>query len=353
MGGIETHLEALCGELRARFDVQVVACNHHPGTEVGERNGVPVQRLATPFAIANAPVSPGLPTAIRTADPALVHLHLPHPGGVLGLAASGYRGPVVVTWHSDIVKQRVWSAVFQPIVNPLLRRARAIVVTSPDYLESSPVLRAHRERCRIVPYGIPVERFTTVDAAAAARTRERYGPRLVLAVGRLVYYKGFEFLIRAMVNVDARLVLVGDGPLRRPLELLAAECGVASKVVFLGEIQNELAAPFFHAADVFALPSVARSEAFGIVQLEAMASGTPVVNTALASGVPWVSPHMVTGLTVPPADPDALGDALNRLLDDHDLRARLGAAARARVADEFRVELMGDRVAAIYEDALR
>jgi rhamnosyl/mannosyltransferase len=128
---------------------------------------------------------------------------------------------------------------------------------------------------------------------------------------------------------------------------------VASKVVFLGEIQNELAAPFFHAADVFALPSVARSEAFGIVQLEAMASGTPVVNTALASGVPWVSPHMVTGLTVPPADPDALADALNRLLDDHDLRARLGAAARARVSDQFRVELMGDRVAAIYEDALR
>jgi rhamnosyl/mannosyltransferase len=351
MGGIESHLEALCQQVRSRFDVQAVVCNHHPGTDEGERDGIPVLRLATPFAIANAPVSPGLAAAIRAARPDLVHIHLPHPGAVLGLAASRFRGPIVVTYHSDVVKQRIWSAVFHPILNALLRRAAAIIVASPPYLESSAVLAPHRDRCTIVPFGIPVERFESVDDEAVCRIRRRYGPRLVLGLGRLVYYKGFDVLLRAMPQVHGRLVLIGDGPLRGALEAQAAAAGLGDKVTLLGEVPDP--APYFHAADVFALPSVARSEAFGIVQLEAMAAGTPVVNTALASGVPWVSRHMATGLTVPPADPGALADALNRLLEDHDLRARLGAAARARVAEEFRVELMGDRVAAIYEDALR
>ena len=153
----------------------------------------------------------------------------------------------------------------------------------------------------------------------------------MLAVGRLVYYKGFDVLVRAMRLVDGRLVIVGEGPLEATLRAQAAAEGVSDKVTLLGEVQNADVAPFFAAADVFVLPSIARSEAFGIVQLEAMASGTPVVNTSLDSGVPWVSPHEVTGLTVPPNDPHALGVALERLLGDARLRERLGAtAARAR-----------------------
>jgi glycosyltransferase involved in cell wall biosynthesis len=351
MGGIETHLENLCAQVRSRFDVQVVACNHHPGSVVGERHGILVHRLATPFAIANAPVSPGLAAAIRAAKPDLVHIHLPHPGGVLGLAASRYRGPVVITYHSDIVRQRIWSAVFQPIVDPLLRRAKTIIVASPSYIGSSPVLGRHRDRCRVVPLGVPVESFERVDPAAVAGIRQHYGPRLVLGVGRFVYYKGFEFLIRAMRQVDGRLVLVGSGPLRAALESQAAAAGVAGKVSFVGEVVD--LAPFYHAADVFVLPSVARSEAFGIVQVEAMACGTPVVNTSLDTGVPWVSPHMQTGLTVPPLNEQALADAITTLLDDDGLRRRLGDAGRARVRAEFGVELMGERVMRIYEDALR
>ena len=352
MGGIETHLEALCAELRDAFDVRVAAANHDAGSRSEVRHGIPVQRLATPFSLGNAPVNPGLVSAIRDARPDLLHIHLPHPGGVLALRASRYRGPVIVTYHSDVVRQRLWSAIFRPFLDDLLRRAHTIVVTSPAYLDSSAVLRRHRERCGVVPYGIELSRFDSPDPDAVSAIRARYGPRLLLAVGRLVYYKGFDVLIRALASIDGRLLLIGDGPLREPLQQLARTTGVADRVVFLGELQNESAAPFFRAAEVFVLPSVARSEAFGIVQLEAMASGTPVVNTSLVSGVPWVSQHGVTGLTVPPQDPAALSVAVETLLNDAALRRRLGEAARARVREEFELSVMAGRIARIYEHAL-
>lgn len=352
MGGIETHLEALCGQLRDRFDVQVIVCNSAPGTSSELRDGIPVTRLSTPLRINNAPVSPGLALAIRRAKPDLVHLHLPHPGGILGLLGSGYRGPLVLTHHSDVVRQRLLPAVFKPFLETVMRRAGAILVTSPNYLATSPVLAAHRERCHVVPYGIAFERFERPDEARVAEIAQQCGPRLVLAVGRLVYYKGFDVLVRAMRFVDARLVIVGEGPLEGSLRSLINEEGVSGKVTLLGQVQNSEVAPFFAAADVFVLPSVARSEAFGIVQLEAMASGTPVVNTSLDSGVPWVSQHEVTGLTVPPGEPRALGAALTRVLDDRALRDRLGLAARARTRAEFDVRVMGNRVAAMYDKVL-
>src|SRR5262249_13696018 len=149
--------------------------------------------------------------------------------------------------------------------------------------------------------GIALDRFEHCDTDAVARLRQRFGDRLILAVGRLVYYKGFEYLIRSMAQVRGKLLIIGNGPLRAKLDEVAVQLNVSEKVVFLGEVQNDEVTPYYHAADVFALPSVARSEAFGIVQIEAMASGVPVVNTSLDSGVPFVSLHEQTGLTVPPA----------------------------------------------------
>ncbi len=352
-GGIETHLEALCEQVRHHFDVHVIASNHRRGRSQEVRNGIPITRLSTPFNITTAPVNPSLPAAIRALCPDLLHIHLPHPSGVLGVLASGYRGPLVVTYHSDVVRQRLMNAVFRPLLDALLRRAATIVVASPAYLESSVALASHRARCRVVPYGISPDRFEHADRVRVRQLRDRYGDRLVLAVGRLVYYKGFDVLVRAMRSVDGRLLVIGDGPLRAQLVEEAGAAGVAAKVVFLGEVENDAVPSFFHAADVFVLPSVARSEAFGIVQLEAMASGTPVVNTSLASGVPWVSQHLHTGLTVPPGDAEALAAAIERLLSDVPLRQRLGAAGRARVRAEFDVDVMGRRVMEIYDQALR
>jgi glycosyltransferase involved in cell wall biosynthesis len=173
---------------------------------------------------------------------------------------------------------------------------------------------------------------------------------ILLAVGRLVYYKGFEYLIRAMAEVDASLIIIGKGPRKQSLVALAEELGVSDKVTILDEVED--VNPYHHAADVFVLPSIARSEAFGIVQLEAMAAGKPVINTQLESGVPFVSPHGVTGLTVPPANASALAAAINELLGDQEMRSQFGAAAKARVQQEFTAVKMVSRIARLYDCVL-
>jgi rhamnosyl/mannosyltransferase len=287
--------------------------------------------------------------AISESGADIVHLHLPNPAAVLAYLASGHRGRLVVSYHSDVVRQRFLGAAFAPFLQWVLRRAEAIIVATPNYLDSSPALAPHRDRCCVIPYGISDADFEATDTEVDA-LRQKYGERIVLSVGRLVYYKGFEHIIDAMASVEGQLLIVGDGPLRPELEARARARGVADRVTFLGKVERT--APFYHAADVFVLASVARSEAFGIVQLEAMACGTPVVNTRLASGVPYVSRHEETGITVPPGDPVALARAVNHLLADADLRHSYGLAARERVREEFDQDYMGERMLDLYEQIL-
>jgi glycosyltransferase involved in cell wall biosynthesis len=251
------------------------------------------------------------------------------------------------------VRQRRLVRLYKPLERLLLRRCAAIIASSPDYVASSEVLRGHADRCHLIPFGISAEQFAEdrVDRSIVRELRQRFGPRIILSVGRLVHYKGIKFLIRSMAKVDARLVIVGDGPLRAELEREAASIGASGRVVFLGEIHDDLI-NYYHASDVFALPSCERSEAFGIVQLEAMACGVPVVNTRIDTGVPYVSPDGVTGFTVPPRNSDEMAEALNRLLDDPQLRAKMGRAGRARVVSEFGIAEMAAQTLALYGSVL-
>jgi len=350
-GGMETYLRDLCERLGARVETEVVVANDGRADEEELVGGVRVARAGTLLNLGAAPVCPGMARRIRESDARLVHLHFPHPTGILSYLASGHRGPLVVTYHSDIVRQKIMGRAFRPVLYRFLARASRIIATSPDYVESSPVLRDFIAKCRVIPLGIAAEKFENGDDdEATLRVRAQHGPRIVLGVGRLIYYKGFEHLIRAMRTVDSTLLIIGEGPLRADLERVRDSLGLGERVRFLGEVAD--AAPYFRAADVFALPSVARSEAFGIVQLEAMAAGVPVVNTRLASGVPFVSPDGVTGLTVAPADPEALAAALNRLLGDDSLRARLGEAGRRRVRTDFTADLMAERTMRLYDEVL-
>jgi glycosyltransferase involved in cell wall biosynthesis len=348
IGGMEFHLQTLCGELRRFLDVSVLVANDGAHSIEETNGGVPVRRVGTLCNLASASVCPGMIQAIRASEADLIHMHLPNPTAVLAYLASGHKARLVVTWHLDIVRQKVLGLIFRPFERIFMRRCQAIVASSPNYIQSSAVLSAYRARCQVIPFGIRTEELESADAPSVSAIRKRFGDRIVLAIGRLVYYKGFEYLIRAMSEIDGRLLLIGDGPLRNRLEQEARAARTGDRVVFLGKIPGSLG-PFYHAADVFVLPSVARSEAFGIVQVEAMAAGVPVVNTRIASGVPFVSLDGVTGLTVPPGDPHALAQAVNSLLGDPDRRARLGRAARRRAKKEFSLNKMTRRILALYE----
>lgn len=353
MGGIETHLEALCSHLRNSADVQVVVSNDDRSLIEETLNSVPVSRLPTWLTLASTPLCPAMVARIRGYRGDILHLHWPNPMAILAYLASGYRGSLVVTYHSDMVRQKVLGPMFEPFLHAALRRSSAIIATSPNYLQSSRVLASYQDRCHIIPLGIPIENFDQCDPEAAAAVRREFGDRLIVSVGRLVYYKGFEYLIRAMTRVPGKLLIVGEGPLRGKLSALASELGVAGRVVFLGKIDHHRLVACYHAAQVFVLASIARSEAFGIAQIEAMAAGLPVVNTNLDSGVPFVSLHEQTGLTVPPADPDALAVAINQLLENPELRVSLGRAARLRAAQEFSLESMASRTFSSYERVLQ
>ena len=338
-GGIETHLEMLARGLArsGEVDLQVIVANEGPRSTTSRPEGVPLRRLGTACKVAGAPVCPRLLGVLRRSHADILHVHSPHPLALVAYLASGFRGRLVLTYHSDIVRQRVLGRLVGPLQHAALRRARAIITASPGLARHSPVLARHRARCVTIPFGIHPADFAATDPAEVAAVRARHaadGRPLLLAVGRLVYYKGFEYLLRAMTQVrpPVTLLLAGEGRLRPVLEALAARLGPERRVALLGDVAD-LRQPV-----VFILPSTARSEAFGIVQLEAMACGKPVINTWLPSGVPDVSRDGETGLTVEPRNAEALAGAIDRLLGDAPLRARLGAAARERVHTRFDAE---------------
>jgi glycosyltransferase involved in cell wall biosynthesis len=349
-GGMETHLKALCDGISPAVQVEAAVSNRSRKSICETIDGIRVRRSGTVVKLAGACVSPGLVRAIRESRADLIHLHLPNPTGILAWIASRNRAPVVVTYHSDIVRQKYLGMAFSPILDYALRRSAAILVTSAEYVRTSPVLSRFQDRCLVIPFGIDLEPFDDPDHAAVSRIRKMYGERIILAVGRLVYYKGLEYMIRAMKDIDAHLLLVGVGPLQPELEREVAEAGVGNRVTFLGPVDDVVA--YYHACDVFVLPSVERSESFGLVQLEAMACSKPVVNTHLPTGVPWVSIHGETGLTVKPRSAEMLADAINSLLSNPAHRLLLGRAARRRVEDEFTTGMMLRRTLEAYVLAL-
>jgi len=367
LGGVENVVRTLSEGLVEYAGARVRALVSNESRERVEEKigGVEVVRLPRQLALSSAPVAAGMPRALRDElrrqgpggpEPAdVVNLHSPYPWGELSFLWARLAVPSVALYHSDIVRQKGLLAAYRPFLERFLDRVDLIVTSSPNMVRSSDFLAPRAEKCRVVPFGLPARCFTATPAVLgrAAELRAAHaGRKTVLFVGRLVYYKGVDVLLRAMPRVDADLVVIGRGPLEAQLRGFASASGIARRVTFLPPQANEELSAWYQAADVFCLPSVARSEAFGLVQIEAHAAGTPVVSTDLPTGVPYANPDGVTGLTVPPGDSLALAAALNRLLNDDDLRARLGRQAQARALREFTVPRMVASTLDVYTEAI-
>jgi glycosyltransferase involved in cell wall biosynthesis len=354
LGGIENHVRDLSEALARRghrVTVLVTSLDRHTATEQPQP-GLTVIKAGRSLHLASTPLSLAMLRIARGLRPDLVHLHFPYPPGDLAARALPGQTPLVVTYHSDIVRQRALLQVYRPLLELTLRRAARILPTSPNYLVSSPFLRRYAARCAVVPLGIDAERFAHADPRRVASIRARYDAPLALFVGRLRYYKGLHILLDAMPSVRGELLIGGSGPERSRLERQAAQLGIAERVHFLGDIPDDQLPALFQAADVFVMPAHLRAEALGLAQIEALASGLPCVSTELGTGTSFANRHGSTGLIVPPNDPPALAAALNTLLADAGLRQRFGAAGRQRVADLFTRAHMVDSIEAIYRDVL-
>jgi rhamnosyl/mannosyltransferase len=354
-GGMETVVRDLAEGTAADWDVSVVAAHDARGTVIERRHGVRVVRASSWGASHSVPICPSLAFHLWRSASDCVVLHEPNPlaGSALFLRTPSKR--LVVWHHSDLLRPSWAPHTYGKLQAALYRRADCVIVSSPNLADASPLVQQAR-RVAIVPFGIPLERYRRTDpatrAAVEAICRTIPGPR-ILFVGRLVYYKGLHVLIDAMTSCRGTLMIAGDGPLEADLRRQVSERGLTDRVVFLGHVSDADLPSHYQAADVFVLPSIAKTEAFGVVQLEAMAAGRAVVSTNLPTGVPWVNQDGVSGLVVPPGDADALSTALNRLIDDEALRQRLSRNAASRADVVFSLESMIGRFKHVVETIVR
>ena len=345
-GGIETLVKQYSEELGniGNVEVKTLVCRDGRGGTSREMiDGVDLTRAGSFGTYFSCPLSASFIGLFRkmakNAD--VVHIHVPFPLADAALMLSGFRGRVAVSWHSDIVKQKKLMLAYKPFMHYLLKRADCIITATEGHVKGSGYLPEFADKCVTVQYGITPEDYLNIEKIPflTENCANKDSVKLFFT-GRLVYYKGVEVLLRAFRYVVGKgckceLFIAGSGELDSRLKNMAEIYGIAEKVHFLGFLPDEQLKQAYADCDIFILPSVAKSEAFGIVQLEAMIYGKPVINTDLPSGVPYVSLHGKTGFTVRPDDPKHLASAIIRLANDGSLRERFGNAAKQRVLDEF------------------
>lgn len=284
----------------------------------------------------------------------IIHVHHPDPMAALALYLSGYKGKVVLHWHSDIIRQHSLLKFYRPLQTWLLNRCDLIVGTSPVYLSQSPELKDMQHKTACLPIGIP---DPITDMGKVQEIQERYaGKHIVFALGRLVLYKGFEYLIEAARELDDSYVVLlgGTGHQHQHIKDLIESSGMQEKVIMLGYVPDEELEAYFEACTLFCLTSIDKREAFAIVQLHALAHGKPIVSVDIPeSGVPWVNQHNMTGLNVTPRDSHAIADAIRQVCRNKEQYRIFSEQARARFQSLFREEEMIAGCLSIYTSLLQ
>jgi Glycosyltransferase len=355
-GGIEKIAQQLAEGLKDQVSMEVLVCQEKGKTIKETVDTIPVVRAGSLGILFSLPISfPFLWNFNKMSKRMdIIHFHMPFPLGDLACLLSGYKGKVVLSWHSDVVRQKFLMKFYRPIMELFLKRADVIIVATEGHITSSSYLPKYKDKCVVIPYGVDKAIEQRADEFIARSVKENKEIIDFLFVGRLVYYKGCDILIDAFKDIKgARLTLVGSGTLESSLKEQVKVLGIENKVSFLGSIDENQLTREFENCDIFVLPSVKKSEAFGLVQIEAMVYGKPVINTNLHNGVPCVSLDHITGLTVPPEDVNALYEAMQWMVDHKEEREEMGRRARQRVKDYYRVETMLNNVMDTYHNLIQ
>lgn len=342
VGGIESLVKQYAEAFSKRSNLKVLVCRDEKGrTEYENINNVRVIKCGSFGTYFSCPVSFSFISRFRklSRNADVVHINTPFPLADLALLLSDYKGKIVISWHSDVVKQKRLLFFYKPLMMKLLERADLIITATQGHINSSPYISKFSEKCRVIPYGLDIDKYLSLKRRPVL-TEKLYDKSSikVFFTGRLVYYKGVDILIKAFKKVrNCELFIAGTGKLENELKEYAEKNNIDS-VHFLGFLEDDDLKCAFADCDIFVLPSVANSEAFGIVQLEAMIYSKPVINTSLPTGVPYVSVDGISGITVKPSDPDKLADAINLLAKDENLRHAYGKNAFRRVQELFNSE---------------
>lgn len=350
IGGIEKIAQDIAEGLKDRVDIKVLVCQKRGRTSTEKINGVNIYRAGSIGTAMSMPLSISfmymMRKMLRNAD--VLQCHMPFPLGDIGYLVSGFKGKVVVWWHSDIIRQKKMMFFYKPIMEAFLKRADIIVVATQGHIDSSKYLGKYKEKCRIIPYGINYNEMMQGISEKHLLVTKSDSIKL-LFIGRLVYYKGVSVLIDAMKKVkNVDLFLIGSGPLKGELLQQVHDLNLDGNVHFLGDLKDDELKACLRDCDIFVLPSIANSEAFGIVQIEAMAFGKPVINTNLPTGVPYVSLDGISGITVEPDEPNALAEAIQFLADHKEIREKYGKEGIKRVIEFFNRDIMLDQLYDIY-----
>ena len=375
-GGMETYLKDLM-VCSSEMGITPVALVHRStlglkSTNENLRVGnkiLSVTRVGTWLRVLFTPVSPAFPLAlhrlIKQHRPGILHLHLPNPSAFWALLLpSARRIPWVVHWQSDVLTPksswllRLCYIAYQPFESALLKRARRIIATSTQYLTSSTTLAPFRDQCCVIPLGI-ADRFScasgdnrTTITTASLRDTATNKPLKVLAIGRLAHYKGFDTLIKAIAETPhVELDIVGSGAQLGTLQSLTQSLALSDRVHFHGTIDDSARDALLLGCDCLCLPSVDRTESFGIALLEAMSAGKAcVVSDVPGSGMTAVVEANKTGLVVVAGDPAALAKAFQVLDKDSTLLAAMGKCGREKYQSQLTIEASTARVVGLYGD---
>jgi rhamnosyl/mannosyltransferase len=285
----------------------------------------------------------------------LIHLHMPNPMAAFAIWLTRPKAKLVTHWHSDIVHQKIALKFYAPLQNWILKRSDTIIATSEPYFLSSKALAPWKSKVAIIPLGITPQKNANIKEIFLKIQKKYLNKKIIFSLGRMTDYKGFDVLINAAkeVNDDIIILIGGSG------DLLSKHCnqvvneGVQEKIFFLGRISDEEAQAYLEASSVFCLPSNARSEAFGVVLLEAMAASKPVIATNIqGSGVPWVNQNGITGINVTPSDYLELAGAINKLSSNNELALKMGKSGKKRFELNFTSNKMIKQIIRVYKQLI-
>lgn len=355
IGGIETVMYDITEGLNERGIKCDVLCSNSENKYKEEMiNDYKVYRTKSYGKIASTSITPQMISKLREIieNYDIIHIHLPDPMANIALMLSNHKNKkVVLHWHSDIVKQKNLLKLYLPFQNWLLKRADKIIATTPKYIEESPFLYKYKEKCISVPIGIDNKRLIVKEELVKQIRNKFNNKRIIFSLGRLAYYKGFQYLIESAKYLDDNYVVLigGTGELKEELEKFIKKYNLQDKVFLVGKIPQEELGSYYQACDLFVLPSIEKSEAFGVVQIEAMSFGKPVITTKIkGSGVDWVNKDGVSGVNVEPKNSEAIAEAIKRILKNQEIYSIFSSNAKKRFKEIFCKDYMINSLINIY-----